>query len=84
MKKIFFFLFLTIFLSDINAQIQNPRSLEFDWKTDTLITNIDLSEITMVLPRGRFPKIDFPKFIGKEEGLASFFAFYLFTFPQLI
>ena len=73
MKKAIFFLLISSFLIEINAQIQNPRNLEFDWKTDTLITNIDLSEITMVLPRGRFPKIDFPAFIGKEEGLSVFF-----------
>ena len=74
MKKVILFLLISTFIIEINAQIQNPRNLEFDWKTDTLITNIDLSEITMVLPRGRFPKIDFPAFIGKEEAMASFFS----------
>lgn len=57
-----------------NAQIQNPRNVDYDWKTDTTNKTIDLSELILVAPKGLFPIIDFPKFVGKEEGLASFFA----------
>jgi len=60
-------------ISKLGAQIQNPKDLPFDWKTDTSRYNIDLSELTMVLPRRSFPIIDYPKFIGKTAGLKSFF-----------
>jgi len=47
--------------------------LDYEWKTDTANRIIELSELTMVLPRKAFPAIDYPAFIGKEEGLSSFF-----------
>ena len=65
------FLFL---FSIINAQMKNPKNIPFDWKTDVTIHSVPLSEIQIVLPKGSFPTLDFPKFIGKKEGLASFFA----------
>ena len=55
------------------AQIKNPRKTVYDWKTDTTKRNIDLSEITLVLPRESFPAIDFPKFIKKDLAFDSFF-----------
>lgn len=55
------------------AQMKNPRNIPFNWNTDTTETNIDLSEISIVLPRGSFAVLNYPKFIGKEEGLNSFF-----------
>jgi hypothetical protein len=47
---------------------------DFTWKTDTTIHNINMSEITLVLPKGSFPKIDYPAFLGKGAGLKAFFA----------
>ena len=64
------FLFL---FSIINAQMKNPKNIPFDWKTDITIHSVPLSEIQIVLPKGSFPTLDFPKFIGKKEGLESFF-----------
>ena len=55
------------------AQIQNPRNVVYDWETDTTKHTIDLSELILVATKGLFPIIDYPKFIGKEEGLKSFF-----------
>lgn len=55
------------------SQIQNPRDVVYDWDTDTTKYTIDLSELILVAPKGLFPIIDYPKFIGKEEGLAGFF-----------
>jgi len=65
------FLFL---ITIINAQMQNPKNIPFDWKTDISNHSVDLSEIQIVLPKGSFPTLDFPKFIGKEEGLKTFFS----------
>lgn len=55
------------------SQIQNPRGIEFDWKTDTSSRNVELSEIMMVLPKKSFPIIDFPSFVGHDEGMAMFY-----------
>lgn len=55
------------------AQIQNPRNVVYDWKTDTTKHTINLSEMILVATKGLFPIIDFPKFVGKEEGLEGFF-----------
>jgi len=65
-----FFLFL---ISMVSAQMQNKNNIPFDWKTDISKHSVDLSEIQIVLPKGSFPTLDFPKFIGKEAGLKSFF-----------
>ncbi len=69
-KIILPFLFL---ISIINAQMKNPKNIPFDWKTDVSIHSVPLSEIQIVLPKGSFPTLDFPKFIGKKEGLNTFF-----------
>ncbi len=55
------------------AQLVNYRDVPYSWKTDTIKRNIELSEITVVLPRNSFPTINYPKFIGKKEGLSHFF-----------
>ena len=77
MKKHFkLSLFILIFLvanSSIKAQLQNPRNTDYDWMTDTTIKSVELSEIILVAPRNTFPSINYPDFIGKEEGLNSFF-----------
>ena len=57
----------------MSAQIQNPKNIPFEWKTDFSKHSVELSEIQIVLPKGSFPTLDFPKFIGKEEGLNSFY-----------
>ena len=67
----FVFLFL---ITILNAQMQNPKNIPFDWKTDISNHSVDLSEIQIVLPKGSFPTLDFPKFVGKEEGLKTFFS----------
>ena len=57
----------------ILGQFNNPKKLDFTWKTDTLKHSIDLSEITLVLPKGTFPKIDYPFFLNKKAGLEAFY-----------
>lgn len=66
-----FFIFMTTL---VTAQMQNPKNIPFEWKTDITKHSVDLSEIQIVLPKGSFPTLDFPKFIGKDEGLSSFYA----------
>lgn len=62
-----------IYHACLQAQIQNPRNVKYDWKTDTSKHTIDLSEMILVATKGLFPIIDYPLFVGKEEGLKSFF-----------
>ncbi len=66
-------LFLFI-ITLVSAQMQNPKNIPFEWKTDITIHSVPLSEIQIVLPKGSFPTLDFPKFVGKEAGLNMFFA----------
>lgn len=74
LKKIIAFIILgTCFNSSLEAQIQNPRDVVYEWNTDTTKHTIDLSELILVAPKGLFPIIDYPKFVGKEEGLEVFF-----------
>lgn len=68
--------FLLILLSITcfaEAQIKNPRGIPYTWQTDTTHRTVDLDEITVVVPRNTFPKIDYPEFIGMDEGLEKFF-----------
>jgi len=55
------------------SQINNPNRLPLDWKTDLSKTNIDLSEVTVVVRKGAFPVLKNPKFIRRQQGLLSFF-----------
>jgi hypothetical protein len=59
-------------ISSTKAQLKNPRNIEFNWKTDTTKRIVALNEITVVVPPNTFPKIDYPKFIGKGDGLKEF------------
>jgi len=72
-KTAVFTIFLVCLYFVSFAQIQNPRNVVYDWKTDTTKYNIDLSELSLVATKGLFPIIDYPKFIGKEEGLKSYY-----------
>ncbi|CAN5299683.1 DUF3179 domain-containing protein [soil metagenome] len=68
--------FILVSLLNINpmmSQIQNPRNIPYNWKTDTTKRSVDLEEIIVSLPKGAFPKIDYPDFIDKKEGLENFF-----------
>lgn len=74
--KINFISISLVFLSiQMLGQIQNPRDVEYDWNTDTTKFTIDLSELILVAPKGLFPIIDYPNFVGKEEGLSGFFEY---------
>jgi len=52
----------------LNSQNQKPKNIAFNWKTDISIHSAPLSEIQIVLPKGSFPTLDFPKFIIEKEG----------------
>ena len=68
---------LALILISINvlafSQIKNPKNIEYEWRTNQTNTIIDLSEIQAVLPRGSFPKLDFPKFISHKESKSHYF-----------
>lgn len=72
---------LTIFFAYIlnptttMGQLLNPRNIPYEWRTDTTKSSVDLSEITVALPKDAFPRIDYPEFMGKNEGLKSFFKY---------
>ena len=66
---VLFFFMVTI----VTAQFKNPKNLPFTWKTDTIKRSVDLSEIQIVLPKGSFPSLDKPKFVGKDVGMKMFF-----------
>ena len=72
MKQMKFFFVLFLLTATASTQIKNPKNIPFDWKTDTSKSEIDLSEISVVLPRGSFHVLNYPDFIGKEKGLQSF------------
>jgi len=55
------------------AQFKNPKNLPFSWKTDIKKHTVKLSEIMVVLPKGSFPKIDRPKYVGRQEAMKMFF-----------
>jgi hypothetical protein len=57
----------------VTAQFKNPKNLPFTWKTDTINRSVNLSEIQIVLPKGSFPSLDNPKFVGKDVGMKMFF-----------
>lgn len=73
MKK--YLLILLVILPDVyvEGQINNPKNLPFTWKTDTGIHNVNLSELTVLLPLGTFPAIDYPGFVGRKRGRKMFF-----------
>ncbi|NDK18806.1 MAG: DUF3179 domain-containing protein, partial [Zetaproteobacteria bacterium] len=71
-KTLILSLFLLV-LTGSFAQFQNTKNLPFTWKTDIKKHSVPLSEIQIVLPKGSFPKIDFPKYVGKQEAQNMFF-----------
>jgi len=74
MRTLALFIILITMPMTSQAQLNNPRGIPFQWKTDTSSKTVQLSEITMVLPRHSFPAIDFPDFMGQSEGLQHFLA----------
>lgn len=71
--KYYLYLPLLLVCAEVQSQIRNPSNIAYHFSTDTTKRSVDLSELMMVLPRQSFPIIDYPKFVGKSEGLLSFF-----------
>jgi len=74
MKTVFLVINILFCLTVSFSQIKNPKDIPFNWITDTTLTNIDISELMAVLPRGSFIVLNNPNFVDKEEGLKSFFS----------
>jgi hypothetical protein len=66
-------LILLFMMSATQAQFKNPGNIDYTWKTDISKHNVALSEISLVLPKGSFPKIDYPQFLEMKQGLEAFF-----------
>ncbi len=73
MSKFISGILIFFMVSTVSAQFKNPKNLAFTWKTDTINRSVDLSEIQIVLPKGSFPSLDEPKFVGKDVGMNMFF-----------
>ncbi len=73
MKFIFTVISCIVLSISGTAQIQNPRNVVYDWKTDTTKHTIYLSEMILVATKGLFPIIDYPKFVSMEKGMEGFF-----------
>ncbi|MBU2525265.1 MAG: DUF3179 domain-containing protein [Bacteroidetes bacterium] len=56
-----------------HSQVFNPNKIPWDWQTDLSNTQLDLTEVTVVVKKGAFPVLKNPLFIGKEAGLLTFF-----------
>jgi hypothetical protein len=68
------FLVLLFTTLSADAQINNPNNIPLKWDTDTTRTTVPLSEFQVVMPAGSFPELNYPAFVGKEEGLRDYFA----------
>jgi hypothetical protein len=55
------------------AQLQNPRGISYNWKTDTMERTVPLSEFTVAVPKGAFPVLNNPKFITAQAGRQEYF-----------
>ena len=60
---------------DVNSinEINNPRNVSQQWRTDTLKRSIPLIELTALLKRNRIKPISNPKFITNDEVKDSLF-----------
>jgi hypothetical protein len=56
-----------------NAQLKNPRDIPYRWKTDTTQKIVQLPEFTVAVPKGAFPVLNTPIFIGAEKGQQAYF-----------
>ncbi|MFW5762587.1 MAG: DUF3179 domain-containing protein [Cyclobacteriaceae bacterium] len=52
---------------------QNLKNLQVDWKTDTSIHSVPLSEFTVLLKPDGIPPIDSPKFWDRKEATSNYF-----------
>ena len=66
-------LFFVCHIIIISGQIQNPKNIPFEWKTDLSKHSVELSDIQIVLSKGSFKTLDYPAFVGKEKGLEMFY-----------
>lgn len=73
MKIGYVFLLVVLLTSELAFPQQNPRHIRVDWQTDTAQHHVLLSEFTVVLPKGAFPQLNYPRFVGKADGLRMFF-----------
>ncbi len=73
MKLLISVLLIAAFNISSFAQVQNPERLDKRWKTDTTKHSVNLSEFIALMPRDGFQILNYPKFLGSEEGLKAFY-----------
>ncbi len=74
----YFFIFLVTALTAAPfhasiAQLRNPRNIPYRWKTDTTSKTVQLSGFTVAVPKGAFPVLNMPRFIGSDKGRQVYF-----------
>ena len=72
----FFLLLLTLVAGPSQkgfSQLKNPRDTPYLWKTDTTNKTVQLSEFTVAVPKGAFPVLNTPRFIGADKGRQAYF-----------
>lgn len=75
-RSVFTLLAVTLFIltnKSSLAQLQNPRNISYHWQTDTTKRNVPLSEFKVAVPKGAFPVLNNPKFLGARQGRQAYF-----------
>lgn len=53
----------------VNAQLHNPRTIPYQWETDTTKKTVPLADFTVAVQKGAFPVLNDPAFIEASHGL---------------
>jgi hypothetical protein len=64
---------VTVPYQGAQAQIQNPRGIPYRWQTDTVRQTVPLSEFKVAVPKGAFPVLNTPTFVGASQGQQVYF-----------
>ncbi len=72
-KKSILVAFIIVHTCVIQAQVFNPKGLDYTWNTDTSKHTVPLDEITLVAHRDELPTLDHPKFIHKTDKLYHYY-----------
>ena len=57
----------------LNAQLENPKNLLYNWKTDTTKHTTQLSDLIVTTEKDMLPTLDSPKFITQDHSDYHFY-----------